>query len=314
METLRSLLKVVLIVVFVLLLVSSVALVMYGRKMMNSQSTKIVAKDREIEKLGQSQQELEKTVTQAEAIQKQLQDENIQLKRSQDEIEVQKGVILKQVRSSVDSFENFRVQANQEIERLKKTVVTLETERVDLEGQLKQVDQQSAQQQEDLKKQISDVNERLKAQKATEQALYISTQKKSHSAMVRETAKMHFNAGNFYYQNRDYPNAVNEYKKALFYTPDDAQAHYNLAVVSDQVLGDWATALEHYKRYVQLSPDAKDVVRIKEKIMDLEINLQIQPLPPTKVEKVVKPPFVVQNAGKKDGDKFVAFPAEIDKS
>jgi tetratricopeptide (TPR) repeat protein len=69
---------------------------------------------------------------------------------------------------------------------------------------------------------------------------------KEESAVVVEAGKLHYNVGNFYFRNREYAAAVEEYKKAIMYQPKDADAQYNLAIVNDEYLGSRPAALEQY--------------------------------------------------------------------
>lgn len=55
--------------------------------------------------------------------------------------------------------------------------------------------------------------------------------------------------------------------------PDDADAHYNLAFVSEQ-LGEYKTALKHYQMYLYLKPDARDKMVIREKMMQAKLHLR----------------------------------------
>jgi tetratricopeptide (TPR) repeat protein len=89
-----------------------------------------------------------------------------------------------------------------------------------------------------------------------------------------DAARAHYNMGNIYYQKGEYEIAAREYYQAVTLMPDDPDAHYNLALTSSEKLHDFKTALKHYKMYLYLNPDAKDVAFVHEKIVEAELNLR----------------------------------------
>jgi tetratricopeptide (TPR) repeat protein len=56
-----------------------------------------------------------------------------------------------------------------------------------------------------------------------------------------------------------YSESVQEYKKALELMPNDADLHYNLAVIYDDHIQDKEKAIFHYQRYLRLNPAADDI-------------------------------------------------------
>jgi tetratricopeptide (TPR) repeat protein len=89
--------------------------------------------------------------------------------------------------------------------------------------------------------------------------------------IVMEAAKLHYNIGNFYYRHQQYDFAAEEYRKSLLYAPDEADTHFNLAVVMDEHLRDRQTAVHHYKRYLALNPEDESAVDIEDRILNLEL-------------------------------------------
>ena len=79
--------------------------------------------------------------------------------------------------------------------------------------------------------------------------------------------------GNIYFEKGEYEIAAREYYQAVTLMPNDPDAHYNLAFVSSEYLDDQKTALEHYKTYLYLKPDAKDKDAINEKIVHAQLIL-----------------------------------------
>ena len=92
--------------------------------------------------------------------------------------------------------------------------------------------------------------------------------------LQEDTARMHYNMGNTFFEQGKYKRAAQEYAKVVEITPYDAAAHYNLAFVTGDFLGDYKTALEHYERYLYLHPDAEDEFFVREKIMQAQLILK----------------------------------------
>ncbi len=89
-----------------------------------------------------------------------------------------------------------------------------------------------------------------------------------------DAAKAHYNMGNIYFQKGHYEIAAREYFQAITLMPNDPDAHYNLAFVSGEHLGDHKTALKHYKMYLYLNPSAKDRKFVNGKIVQAELELR----------------------------------------
>ncbi len=82
-----------------------------------------------------------------------------------------------------------------------------------------------------------------------------------------ELARAHYNMGNVYFERGEYQRSVVEYYQAVDLMPYDADAHYNLAYVSAEFIGDQETALKHYQWYLYLKPNAQDRKLVEEKIV-----------------------------------------------
>jgi len=96
----------------------------------------------------------------------------------------------------------------------------------------------------------------------------------SDPRLIEDSAKAHYNMGNIYFQKGEYEIAVREYYQATTLMPNDPDSHYNLAYVSADFLNDYETALKHFKMYLYLNPEAKDIKYIKEKIVEAELNIK----------------------------------------
>lgn len=280
MNKLQSVLRVFLVLAIILLVSSMVVFGFYGYRKLKAEQKTLTAKDAELERLGSSQMELQKKLELTEEQEKALAEENARLKADAEATETQKKVILNQVKNSVDSFEEFRVRATDEIVKLQKSIKDMDSQKKALEESLQKSAESTESDRQKMTEQIQTLSDEIASHQKVEQRLKQDVAHKDKAAIVRETAKLHYNLGNFYYRNRNFADAAREYKKALFYDPNDADTHYNLAVLADEVLEDRPTAITNFKKFLELEPRAKDRLRIKERIMDLEMRESIA-VPPS---------------------------------
>lgn len=82
--------------------------------------------------------------------------------------------------------------------------------------------------------------------------------KQNENRFKKETVRFHYNLALTYDESRRYKEALAEYKKALEVAPDDPDIHYNLGVLYDERLYDNKRAIEHYRAYLKLRPNAQD--------------------------------------------------------
>lgn len=275
MDKFRAFLKFVLALIFLAVCASSVALGIYGYRKFGADRARLVTKDAEIEKLNHAELELKQAVADAGDRQKAIEEENDRLKKQADLTEGQKKVILNQVRSSVDSFESFRTQATDEINRLRSSITALDADKRALSDRITAAENVSKEDKDKMQSQVQDLGKQIEDHKLAEARLRSNVRKKDKAAIVKDSAKLHYNLGNFYFRGRNFLEAAREYQKALFYQPNDPEANFNLAVVSDEALDDYVTALEHYKKYLAVSPGAKNAVEISERVLDLEIKQKV---------------------------------------
>lgn len=88
-------------------------------------------------------------------------------------------------------------------------------------------------------------------------------------------ARLHYNRGVTAYKSKKIRRAMREFRLALEEDPLDADSHYNLAVIYDVVKKDRPRAIEHYKRYLELKPNALDAKEVKNYIVDLHTRNEI---------------------------------------
>lgn len=240
------------------------------------QQKRIQSKESEILNLKSAQETLKAQMADIEAAQKKLAEDNARMAQEAEKYTGEKNVILTQVRSSVSAFEVFRKDATDEIAKLKESLSGLENEKKNLSEKLEATEMAKTEEREALEAEIKTLNERIDDHKKTELELAKNLEAKERVPIVVQNAKMHYNLGNFYFRNKQYKSAAEEYKQAIAYTPDDADMHYNLALVSDEYIGDYATAIDHYRKYVQLNPKAKDAKKVQLRAYDLEVEISVK--------------------------------------
>lgn len=107
--------------------------------------------------------------------------------------------------------------------------------------------------------------------------------------LKRDSARVHYNMGNDHFRKGDYAAAINEYRKTLTLTPNDAEAHFNLALVNGDFLRNYETALKHYRMYLFLNPKAEDAKFVKEKILEATLIGQSRINSPLENDKPLGP-------------------------
>ncbi|MBI3322540.1 MAG: tetratricopeptide repeat protein [Candidatus Omnitrophica bacterium] len=111
------------------------------------------------------------------------------------------------------------------------------------------------------------VAEKKQLQKMAEAAPEnVTRMAKQHEHLVKETADMHYNLGVLFSKQSDYAKASKEFQKVIELRPADADAHYNLGVIYAEHIPNRPRAMEYFRKYLKLNPDAKDVGWVKQYI------------------------------------------------
>jgi tetratricopeptide (TPR) repeat protein len=100
----------------------------------------------------------------------------------------------------------------------------------------------------------------------------LSGYNRERSKLRADTATMHYNLAVILTEQRNYQAAILEYQKVLEIRPNDADAHYNLAILYDDFLKNNDKALEHYRQYIQVAPNAPESQRVRQWIKDKEYD------------------------------------------
>jgi tetratricopeptide (TPR) repeat protein len=93
---------------------------------------------------------------------------------------------------------------------------------------------------------------------------------KTKKRLSTEAERYHYNLGVVYTQNKDYDNAVAEFKTALAYNPKNAQAYYNLGILFDDYFKDKENAKYYYRTFLDLQPTSDDAEAVKEWLANLD--------------------------------------------
>jgi len=168
-------------------------------------------------------------------------------------------------RNKIDMIEQEKIRKEKEKnEALSEILPTLDDSRFMKETKAEQ---------EKLKKQAKKSLKKVQ-KSASKAAATISRLDRENKQLIKDSARVHYNLGNLMFEQGKYDRALIEYKKVVELMPYDAEAHYNLAFVSGEFLRDQKTALEHYRQYIYLKPDADDVPLVKEKILEAELSVK----------------------------------------
>lgn len=113
--------------------------------------------------------------------------------------------------------------------------------------------------------------------KANEAAEQMMLAKRQNERMRSELASAYYNLGNMLANSGQYRSALTEYKKSLKLNPNDAWAHYNSAIIYDYYLNKHEKALLHYKKYLNLEPAEKELNKVRERVLEMELVKPVTP-------------------------------------
>ncbi|MCX5686545.1 MAG: tetratricopeptide repeat protein [Candidatus Omnitrophica bacterium] len=88
--------------------------------------------------------------------------------------------------------------------------------------------------------------------------------------LKKERSTYYYNLGVAYTQAKYYEEAIRAYESSLKFDPNNADAHYNLALAYDTIRDDRQRAIYHYRAYLKLRPQAPDRDEIKAAITNLK--------------------------------------------
>ena len=104
------------------------------------------------------------------------------------------------------------------------------------------------------------------------QALMEKAREEVRKTSQKEKRDLHYNMASVYAREGRIRDAEKEYLRALRVDPTDPDSHYNLAILYEESLDNRRKAAVHFKAYLKLAPNAKDVDEVKAWLIDLEME------------------------------------------
>lgn len=102
------------------------------------------------------------------------------------------------------------------------------------------------------------VNTRQQTKLTKEKESLIKKVKTLKSTLQNERMLYHYNLGVAFAQAAFYDDAIREYEKSLELNFNNPEAHYNLGLLYDNYKDEPKKAVIHYRKYLELKPDAVD--------------------------------------------------------
>lgn len=90
---------------------------------------------------------------------------------------------------------------------------------------------------------------------------------------VDEEKESHYVSGQSRATAKDFHGAVEEYEKALEVNPHSAAAHFELGWLNEEQMHNYAAAIYHYERHLELRPSSKLADRARERIISCKREL-----------------------------------------
>ncbi len=85
--------------------------------------------------------------------------------------------------------------------------------------------------------------------------------------------KMHYKKATIFLKNKEYKNAITEYKNAIQLNPKFKEGYLKIGICYDQYLRDYNNAIEYYMNYIQLCGEKSSEIR---KIVKNIVNLKYE--------------------------------------
>lgn len=208
-----------------------------------------------------------------------LQNEKAYEQKRVEEMRQEREQFVKEIRR----VENLNVKYTKELEDMKAQMASQEQS---FEARMKKMEEQYAEMNSPKPKSTASAED-ASAKAKSKPVDNVTLEKKANEVLMKggdldpedekfkeELARAHYNMGNVYFERGEYQRAAVEYYQSVDLMPYDADAHYNLAFVSGEYVGDQETALKHYQWYLYLKPDCEDRKTIEEKILAAKISLR----------------------------------------
>jgi tetratricopeptide (TPR) repeat protein len=226
-----------------------------------AENSRIAAENADLKKKFSTLQNDSKVVTNLNAI---LRDENESLRRGQMEFESS----LRKAEQLTTQVAGLEKQNKEQAATIQESVkkfdeVTAENTKLKSDADVVRLQKDI----EDYKRKVKNIEaERDKAVSEMARAL------KQREDLIRDSAILHYNLGSIFFKQREYKKAIDEFRRSADLNPLLADAYYNLAIICDDYLADVNSAIIYYKKYLELTPNAKDINQVTEKMMQAQLK------------------------------------------
>ena len=195
----------------------------------------------------------------------------------------QSDALFRKLQTETGRLETEKAQLARDYENLQHDVVSyvstntkLQEENGGLKTSLEEAQARVEEQTQELEK-LQDKLEQLHKEMArakTEQRKVVTKDFKDLTAKVaaledtlkHERALYQYNLGIVYAQAQRYDEAIEAYQQSLELDPKNADAHYNLGLLHERVKSQPDRAAWHYRRYLELKPQAEDRDEVQQRI------------------------------------------------
>jgi chromosome segregation ATPase len=184
-----------------------------------------------------------------------LETELTKLKETHQQVEQQYKQLQETTKASVQQLEDLRA-ANKQLEPLTKQMGNLQADNKKLQTDYEKL----AKENESLKAKIMKENISSRLTKVMQ----------LNDQLAKENSILHYNLGVCYTQIQNFDRAVLEFEKVLKLAPNDSETHYNLGVIYAEQLKKPEKALEHFKKYLNLTPEDVDADRARRYVITHE--------------------------------------------
>src|SRR6478609_8319706 len=90
---------------------------------------------------------------------------------------------------------------------------------------------------------------------------------------VDEEKDPHFLAGKNHATSLDYDGAIVAFENALISNPKNAAAHFELGLLCEEHKSDFAAAIYHYEKHLELRPQSRLADTIRQRIMNCKVEI-----------------------------------------
>lgn len=197
----------------------------------------------------------------------------------------QTRLVLSKTEASVAQLQKAKGAVLKENEKLQADTLSylslnneLQQERDKLQNKLQELQNSAERQKESMaivQRQLDETRQLTKVKTNVQKALLKEKEqmqarlKKLEGVMNNERGVYHYNLAVAYTKAMFVNKAVQEYEKSLEFDPGNAEAHFNLGLLYKNLGRSPERALTHFRRYLELKPNAEDAPTVRDSIEQL---------------------------------------------